>query len=431
LIDTLPCRIYPFHNVASHILGHLSEIDISRITRLKPYGYDLRDIMGYGGIEEYYDLVLRGEKGGEQVEVDNRGERVRTVGYKPPRAGRDIQLTIDVQVQAIIDNFMQDKTGAVVLMDPYTGEIIALSSYPNYDPNDFVEKDRVAINELLKGENAPLLNRAISGQYPAGSIFKIVTTTAALEKNYALINKHFFCTGKLEIGGREYKCWYVHQDESLRDAVVHSCNVYFYNLGFAVGPELMNKYAHRLGLGRQTDIDLNYEEKGFIPSPNWKKLMKFQNWYKGDTANMAIGQGDILVTPIQLTRMIAIFANGGQLVRPHLVKSIEDKKVKVDKGRAARINDLILKDLNGYMRDVIDDPEGTGHVAMIEGLDIFGKTGTAQVSGKEAHGWIVGYIGRGKPKYAFCVFLENSGSGFFACVVAEKIFREMTDKGLI
>lgn len=431
LIDVLPERIYPFRNTASHILGYLGQIDSSRITKLKPYGYNLKDLMGYGGVEEYYDLVLKGEKGGEQIEVDNLGEKVKVVGHKSPQAGKSVQLTIDIRVQEIIDTFMVENRGVVVIMDPYTGEIIALSSYPNYDPNDFIKGKAEAISSLFQSEYAPLFNRAISGLYPAGSIFKVVTALAALEKNYSLKNSHFFCNGKIEIGGRDYNCWSIHKDEGLRDAIVHSCNVYFYNLGLVIGPEIINRFAHRLGLGRETGIDLNYEAKGFIPSPNWKKLMKFQSWYKGDTANMSIGQGDTLVTPLQLTRMISVFANGGELVRPHLIRLVDDKKVKKVKNKSLRLNSDILKSIQRYLREIIDDPEGTGNIAKIEGLKIYGKTGTAQVFEEEPHGWFVGYIGKDKPKYAFCVFLENGGSGFFACVIAEKIFSEMLNQDLI
>jgi len=432
LINIIPRRIYPFSNAASHVLGYLGQIDISRITKLKPYGYGLRDLMGYGGVEEYYDLILRGEKGGEQIEVDNRGERVRTVGYKPPKTGREIQITIDIRIQEVIDNFMEDNRGVVVIMDPYTGEIIAMSSYPDYDPNVFISGQKESVNSLLTDKSAPLLNRAISGQYPPGSVFKIITTTSALEKDYSLVRAHFICNGKINIGGRDYNCWSMHQEESLRDAVVHSCNVYLYNLGMLIGPQIINKYALRFGLGRATRIDLNYEAKGFVSSPNWKKIIRFENWYKGDTANMAIGQGDLLVTPLQLTKMISAIANGGKLIRPHLIKSVDNKTVKISKGKSVNIRKEVLNNINSYLHAVVDNPDGTAHVAKIEGLKIYGKTGTAQVSGgKEPHGWFVGYAGRDKPRYAFSVFLENGGSGFFACVLAKKILSEMLEQDLI
>ena len=413
-------------------MGYLGQIDISRITKLKSYGYALSDLVGYSGIEEYYDLVLRGEKGGEQVEVDNLGQRVRTVGYKPAKPGKDIQITIDIRIQKIVDKFMQEKNGVVVILEPYTGEIIALSSHPDYDPNDFIKRKGNVIKSLLKDKHSPLFNRAISGQFPPGSVFKIVTAIAALERNPSLKNKNFTCDRSMQIGDRDYGCSSRHGKESLRDAMVHSCNIYFYNLGILIGPENINKYAYRLGLGRRTGIDLNSETKGFIPSPNWKKITRFKNWYKGDTANMSIGQGDVLVTPLQMARMISIFVNGGKLVQPHLIKSIDNKQINIGKNKIVRLNNKdILKNISSYLYDVIGDKEGTAHVAEIEGLRMYGKTGTAQVSGDDSHGWLIGYVGKEKPKYAFCVLVENCGSSQVACLVAKEILEEMYNEYLI
>jgi penicillin-binding protein 2 len=326
---------------------------------------------------------------------------------------------------------MEDKRGAVVIMDPYSGEIVSLSSNPNYDPNDFVKREEGVINDLLQDEHSPLFNRAISGQFPPGSIFKIVTLIAALEKDQSLINRFFTCNGGMQIGDRNFKCSSIHDSESLRDAIVHSCNVYFYNLGILIGPEIINKYAHMLGLGRATGVDLDYETKGFIPSPNWKKIIRLQTWYKGDTANMSIGQGEILVTPLQMMRLISIFVNGGELVQPHLIKAIGGKQIDTTKNKIVKLSENNLKEINSYLYDVVSDPEGTANIAKIEGLKIYGKTGTAQVPGKESHGWLLGYVAKDKPGYAFCVFLENAGSSHAACLVAKKILTEMLNQDLI
>ena len=432
IIDIQPQRSYPFKRTASHLLGYLGQIDISRITKLKPYGYKLSDLVGYSGVEERYDLFLRGEKGGEQIEVDNRGQRVRTVGYKPSKAGRDIQVTIDIRIQKIVDKFMKGNKGAVVIMDAYSGEIISLSSYPNYDPNDFIKRKDDSIRNLLKDKGSPLFNRAISGQFPPGSVFKLVTAIAALEKRPSLKNKEFVCEGSMKIGNRDYRCSSRHGRENLREAVVHSCNIYFYNLGMLIGPEAINKYAHRVGLARKTGIDLNYEAKGFIPSPNWKRIIRFQSWHKGDTANMSIGQGEVLVTPLQMVRMVSIFVNGGKLVQPHLIKAVGSKQLDIAKEKVVKLNDKkALSNIKRYLYDVIDDPEGTAHITKIKGLEIYGKTGTAQVSGKKSHGWLVGLVGKNKPKYAFCIFLENGGSSHDACLVAKKILEEMLNQDLI
>ena len=432
IIDSHPQRFYPFRKTASHILGYLGQINISRITRLKSYGYELSDLVGYSGIEEYYDLFLRGEKGGEQIEVDNRGNKVRTVGYKPPESGKDIQITIDIRIQELIDKVMGEEKGSVVILDPYSGEVIALGSYPGFDPNHFVEGRDKAITSLLNDTSSPLFNRAITGQFPPGSVFKVVTAVSALEKKQSLIHKEFVCEGSKRIGDRDYMCSGRHGLESLRDAIVHSCNVYFYNLGMLIGPDTMNKYSHMLGLGRRTGIDLKYETKGFIPSPYWKKIMRFQNWYKGDTANMAIGQGEVLVSPLQMARMISIFVNGGKLVRPHLIKAVDNKQVDINKDNVVKLkNKDILKNISNYLFDVVNNQEGTAHATDIKGLKIYAKTGTAQASGSEAHGWLVGYVGRNKPKYAFSVFMENAGSSQVACLVTKRILEEMISRDLI
>lgn len=431
MIEVRPNRYYPFNSIASHILGYLGRIDFSHFSQLKPYGYKLNDLVGYGGVEQRYDLVLRGEDGGEQIEVDNLGRKVRTVGYKPPKSGQDIQISIDIRIQQIVDEFMYGKRGAVVIMDPYSGEIISLSSHPNYNPNHFIKGRFGLISDLLEDKYSPLLNRATAGQYAPGSVFKIITATAALEKERLLINKIFRCDGNLKIGDRIFNCWSQHREESFKDAIVHSCNVYFYNLGLLIGPEIIRKYAYRLGLGRKTGIDLDYEVNGFIPSPKWKKIIKFQSWYKGDTANMSIGQGEILVTPLQLARLISIFANGGKLVRPRLIKAVDAKHIERIQERSVDIDKQTLYELIDYMSGVVDDSQGSAHIVKIEGLKIVGKTGTAQVSLKQPHGWFVGYVGRDKPRFAFCVFLEHGQTSYAACVIAKKILEEMFKEGLI
>lgn len=431
VVDVEPRRFYPFGKMLSHVLGHLSQIDISRVRRLKSYGYESTDLVGYGGLEEHYDLFLRGQEGGEQIEVDNRGERIRTVGYKPSRAGQDIQITIDIGVQKIVDKFMQDEKGAVVIIDPYSGEIIAMGSYPGYNPNDFIKGNNEAIKKLLENTGSPLFNRAVAGQFPPGSVFKIVTATAALEQKPSFINKTFVCNGFLQIGNRYYDCHTTHGQENLTDAIIHSCNVYFYNLGMRIGPEAINKYAHMLGLGKKTGIDLSYEAKGFIPSPKWRKIRWLEDWHKGDTANMSIGQGEVLVTPLQLVRMISVFINGGELVYPHLIKTIGNKQVNIAGNRTIKLSSNTVDNINRALYGVVDSPQGTAHETQIRGLKIYAKTGTAQVSGKLAHGWLLGYVGRGEPRYAFCILLENCGSSHIAVGVARRILKDMLEEGLI
>jgi len=429
IIDMVPKRVYPNGNLCSHVIGYLSAIDSYRLTKLQAYGYDLKDIVGYSGIEEYYDLFLRGEKGGMQIEVDNRGKQVRTVSYKPPLRGKDIQLTIDVRIQKIIDEMMEDRKGVVIVMNPYDGQIIALSSKPDYDPNIFLSSpDNIA--ELLKDKDSPLFNRAISGQYPPASIFKLVTALAALDTKQISSNTVFNCSGAIEIGNREFKCWSVHGEQNLEEAIVHSCDVYFYNLGLVIGPELLSKYAQKLGFGRKTKIDLGNESEGLIPSPTWKKITFFQKWYKGDTANFAIGQGDVLVTPLQIITFISIFANNGELVTPHLIKAVEDKSFFF-KPVELNIKKEILDFIRLALYKTVNSEDGTASVLKVEGCKIAGKTGTAQAGSKPPHGWFAGYFGKDKPQFSICVLLENVGSSQFACLLAKRIILKMLEEGLI
>jgi len=431
IIDLPPKRFYPHDNICSHVLGYLGQIDYYRLTKLKSYGYNRRDLVGYSGVEEYYDLILRGEKGGVQVEVDNKGQQVSIVGYKPPKPGRDIQLTIDIRIQKILDELMKDRRGVAIIMNPYNGQIIALSSKPDYNPNEFIDKNNGDLSKLLQQESSPLLNRAISGQYPPGSVFKLISATAVLENKPSLSSSEFSCSGSLGIGGRSFKCWSQHDQENLRDAIIHSCNVYFYRLGLLIGPELISKYAYKLGLGKDTGVDLNYESEGFITSPRWKKLIKFQRWYKGDTANFTIGQGDLLVTPLQMVRFISIFANGGRLVRPHLIKSIEKEEIAIPKSVDLDIDKELIDFVNLALYGVVNNSEGTASVLRIKEYKIHGKTGTAQVGRGKAHGWFVGYLGKDEPRFAICVFLENVGSSQFSCLLAKRIIKRMIKEDLI
>lgn len=417
-------RIYPFGTTASHVLGYMGEIDKSRITRLKDYGYDVKDRIGYSGIEERLDLYMRGEKGGRQIEVDNRGRQVRLLGYKPPLAGEDVTLTIDLQLQQAADKLLEGKKGAVIVMDVQTGEILVLSSAPAFDPNVFVDrKDRKAINYYLNSEDAPLFNRAISGQFPPGSIFKVVTAEAALRERKVTSATSFLCQGQMKIGNRFFKCWDTHGTQDFYDAMTHSCDVYFYHLGIMAGPDQISRTAQELGFYEVTGIDLPQEASGFIPSRIWKRLVKHEGWYDGDTANFSIGQGFVLTTPIQLTRMMAAVATG-VVVEPHVTmktgqEAFGKHPVHPLKMSAENLN-LIRKSLRGP----VAEESGTAHSLEISGLNICAKTGTAQVYGKDSHGWVAGFFPQDQPRYAFCVLLENAGTSHYACTLAHDLFAE-------
>ncbi len=433
VIQTDALRFYPYGSLACHAIGYLSQIDHWRLTKLSDYGYKTKDIVGMGGIEEKYDYYLREEDGGLSVEVDHQGRFSRVLGFRPPQSGKDIQLTLDLRIQRIAETAMEEKTGSVVVMNPQTGEILAIASYPNFDPAVFLRKNDKSVSSLFANPGSPFLNRAISGQYPLGSVFKPIVALAGLECGKIDSATVFHCSGSLQVGRREFKCWSTHLDQDLMQALAHSCDVFFYKVGLAVGPQMMHDYAVRLGLAHQTGVELPYEEPGFIPNPIWKKIYKFQKWYDGDTVNLAIGQGEVMVTPLQVSRMMAVFANRGKLVVPYLVKAIDGQDFS---SSHRRITDLHLKtgdieEVNKGLRDVIDDKEGTASILGNLGVTVAGKTGTAQNPRGASHGWFAGFFPYENPKYVVCVFIEHGEHGYAAAVVAKKIIQLMQQENLI
>lgn len=433
IIQPHPQRSYPYGELASHAIGYLNEIDNLRLMRLADYGYKTKDIVGFGGVEEQYDYYLRQEEGGISLEVDHRGRFVRSLGFRLPKNGRDIQLTIDLRIQKIVEEALAGKIGCVILMDPYTGEIIAMESYPDFDPEVFVKRSNASIRDLFRNSRAPLVNRAISSSYPAGSVFKMVVAAAGLETGKINTSKTFFCSGKTMVGRKEFACWGQHGSQNLIGAIAHSCNVYFYHTGLLVGAQAIHDYALKFGFGRVTSIDLPREAGGFIPSPLWRKISRLKNWFDGDTANFSIGQGDVLVTPIQVVRMIAVFANGGNLVSPYIVKSIDGRDVSVyqRKTTPVAIKESTFKYIKEGLREVVSDPEGTASNLAELPVAAAGKTGTAQAPPGLAHGWFAGYFPVKEPKYAICVFLERVGAGYYAGLVAKQVIEQMGQEGLI
>lgn len=425
-------RFYPHHAVGSHVLGYLGEIDRSRVTKLKEYGYDLKDKVGYGGLEEKLDIFMRGRKGGQQIEVDSLGRQVRLLGYKPPQIGQDVRTTIDLEMQEFSDEILKGAKGAVVLMDVDTGEILIMSSAPSFDPNVFINRgDTKVLNYYLTSPEAVLFNRATRGQFPPGSVFKIVTAVAAMEAKKFPPSKVYECSGKLKVGDRYFKCWTVHGAQNFYQAMGHSCDIYFYRLGLSAGPDLLSNVARDFGLASQTGVDLPRESAGFIPNRLWKRLSRLEGWYDGDTANFSIGQGYVLTTPLQLTRMMAILGNGGFLVEPRLTKAINGSEVEPPTPRRISVESELLEMVKESLRYPVSLESGTAHILDIPGLDICAKTGTAQVTGAESHGWVAGFFPKKKPRFAFCILLENVGTSHYACVLGRRLFEEAHRRGKI
>lgn len=432
MIQIVPQRSYPYGKLAAHLLGYLGEIDHWRLTKLKDYGYKTKDTVGYTGIEERYDYYLRPEDGGLQLEVDYRNRVLSVLGLKSPSNGKEIQLTIDLKLQQIVESSLEDKTGAVVVLDPQNGEVLAMASAPDFYPSWFIKKSP-PLAALLSDIDAPLLNRAVAGRYPAGSIFKVVVASAGLQTKKINYQKTFFCNGVMKLGKGSFACWDKHASQNLIEAITHSCNVFFYHLGLLLGPDRLNEYAFKFGLGRMTQIDLPEETDGFVPSPLWKRMNQFRSWFDGDTANFAIGQGELLVTPLQIVRMISVFANDGNLVKPYLVKGIDGKDVRHYQRKVTHLDldKRTLELINQGLRAVVSDPAGTAHILWFEKVAVAGKTGTAQVAGRQPHGWFAGYFPQDKPRFAICVFLEHGGSGFNACLVTKNIIEKMQEAGLL
>ena len=413
-------RNYPYGEANAHVLGYVGKISQPKVDKLKDYGYTVNSIIGYSGIEEFYDAYLRGADGGVQLEVNSRGQQVRLLGYREPQQGKDLVLTIDNRIQTAAYDLLKDQPGTIIVMDKDTGEVLAMTNSPSYDPHVFVSvADKRDAELLFSNPQSPLLNRAIKGQFPPGSVFKIPIAIGALHAGKIQPSTSFLCVGYFSLGKRKVACSHVHGTQDLLQAITHSCNVYFNNVGLLIGPELINKYERIFGLGRKTDIDLPYEEAGFIPSPA-QRATKNRGWYKGDTVNFSIGQGEVLVTPLQLVRMMSAVAQNGKLVQPHLVKMIEGKPLnRYTLPTYININPKIFDIVHKGLEAVVADPTGTAHHLYIEGMTIAGKTGTAQTSGnKPHHSWFVGYTKTDKLNIAFCVFLEHGGSSYYAARMA-------------
>ena len=428
-----PIRNYPYGSLASHVIGYLQEIDHWRLTKLEDYGYKTRDIVGYTGVEEKYDYYLRPEEGGTVIEVDHRGRLMRILGVRLPKNGKDIWLTLDLKMQKIVEDVFIDRSGSVVIMDPYSGEIAALTNGPNFNPLAFVKKNPALLSPLFTDPQAPLLDRTLSSTYPAASVFKLVVAAAALDTGKINPAATFVCPGYLDIGNKRFKCWETHGAQDLSQAIAHSCDVYFYHTGLLLGAQAIHDWATKFGFGKPTQVDLPYEVPGVVPGPLWKKINRLQAWYDGDTANFSIGQGDLLVTPLQVAKMTAVFANQGFLVTPYIVKAIDGKDMSSYKKRLHKISfkKNTLEIIREGMREAVSSPGGTAGTLSSLPVAVAGKTGTAQVTRGQPHAWFAGFFPFDNPKYVIVVFLEHGGSGQAAVGIAKQIIEGMTEQNLL
>lgn len=422
-------RNYPYGDTASHLLGYLGKITPAQTEDERYASFPSDTMVGQNGVERFLDDILRGEPGNRVIEVNARGREVRTLKTEDPGAGRDATLTLDMGLQQAAEKALGGRTGAVVAIDPATGDILAFVSKPSFDPNLFITGISADTwNKLNRDPEHPFNNRVLQSSYPPGSVFKIVTAIAGLETGAVTPDTVVNCQGALTLGGRSFGCWKRsgHGTVNMHRALVESCDVYFYELGKKIGIDTIAAYARALGLGRQTRIEMPTEKSGLIPDREWKQRAKKKPWYQGDTLSSAIGQGYVLTTPLQVAALMATVANNGKLVQPTLIRGIKnissgslDTFPAAYRGSAAISHDT-MKIVRSALTGVVHEPGGTAGSARLPFTTIAGKTGTAQVvslkkglGGKrfQDHAWFGAFAPADAPRIAVAVMVEHGGHG--------------------
>ena len=434
--ENRPIRVYTLTNTLAHILGYTGYISEQELKTFAARGYRAGSLIGKTGIERIYDMDLRGEEGLLERIVDARNQVTRQTVRQQPVHGRPMILTIDSTMQRIAQESMGKMRGAVIVTRPATGEVLAILSNPGYAANLFYK--RLEVEEYRKIENdpdKPLFNRVIQAQYPASSVFKLITAIAGLESGRMSEDTVHYCDGGYLLGDRYFRCWYgSHRRQSLLDGIMNSCNVYFYLSGLDVGMETITHYANMFGLGRKTGIDLLGEASGFIPTREWKRKAVGRPWLDCDTLNLSIGQGDLLVTPAQVNMLTCAIYNEGVVYQPYLKKEIRslnnDRVIERREGRHVLFTTDVSKKtfsiVKEGMRRVVHG--GTGSAAWSPAVVVSGKTGTAETSQDTTHAWFTGYAPADAKNpedvIAVTVVCENAGGGgAMAAPVAACIIR--------
>ena len=417
IVEVEPQRTYPNSRFAAHLLGYVREASDEQ---LKGGRYRRGDMVGQSGLERLLDEFLRGRDGGERIEVDALGRPVRVVQHTDPHPGSQVITTIDRRVQEAAEQAMEGKAGAIVVMDPRSGDIRALVSTPAFEIDRFTATiDRAAWLRVVQDPDHPLLNRAIQSQYAPGSIFKIVVTAAGLQEATIAPMDRVYCNGEFHLGAWTFKDWKEggHGSVDLQKALAQSCNIFYYQAGLKIGGAAITKYARAFGFGAATGVELGGEKLGLIPQPKGRR----KSWQGGDIVNMSIGQGQVLVTPLQVARFMAAVANGGVLWKPRLVERIErpDRGVLYsDPGQVAghvELSPAVWAFLRQALWAVVND--GTGIGAKIPGIDIAGKTGTAQMVAHskaekgQDHAWFAAFAPVRDPEVVVVVLVERGGKG--------------------
>lgn len=423
-------RRYPYGKLYAHLVGYVGQISAEE---LKEYTsspqcneptdwfsaqlYDGTDFVGKNGLEKQYERFLHGKPGGELVEVTPLGKRVRTVREIEPQPGARLILSLDTRLQQKAFELLQGHKGALVALDPRTGEVLAMVSQPAFDPNLFVPRIPAAVwRPLIQNPDAPLNNRAIQSSYAPGSTFKPLLALEGLEQGLISTRTAVVCTGGFQLGTRTFRCWRRHGHVDFYKAIAMSCDVFFYQLGQQLGPERIAQAARAFGLGQPTGIDLPHERKGLVPDPDWKQRVYKQPWYGGETLNYSIGQGYLHTTPLQMAVAIMGFANRGIIYRPHLVKQIVSETGEVIQTFTPEVIHQVRASPASWeaviegMVQVVE--KGTAGQARVPGIRVAGKTGSAEFrKGGKTHAWFVAFAPADQPRVVVCVIAEESGEG--------------------
>jgi penicillin-binding protein 2 len=439
-------RLYPKDGFAAHLIGYVGEVSEDDLNRPQFELYNQGDIVGKSGVEQQYNDILIGQNGERRALVDSHGKEVGRLSKTPAVPGKQLKLTMDLDIQIAAEEALDGYKGAIIAMDPRNGDILAMVSRPTFDPNHFaVRISRDEWNNLVTDPGHPLLNKAIQAQLAPGSTFKIIMSVAGWQENIAqTLNVH--CNGGATFYGRRFGCWVKggHGSVELTKAIYQSCDVFFYTLAEKLGIDRIAKYAQALGLGQKTGIDLPQEASGVMPSEEWKIRNFKQKWFAGETISVGIGQGAVATTPIQLMRAISAISTDGKMVLPHVVDPTELPKGYVPVSQHVQPQSVAI-DVTGW--NTITDamgrvllPEGTAPSAHIPGIDIAGKTGSAQVvsldtrakhnanSAFAQNGWFVGFTPRRNPEIIVVVLFEGGEHGKLAARIATQVIKAYADK---
>ena len=437
LIET-PRRVYPQNGTLAHVIGYTGEISEQELDEPEFAKYNQGDVVGKFGIEKQYNDTLMGVDGQRQVVVDNRGTVRQTLATKKAVEGHDLQLTLDLDVQTVAELAMQGKNGSVVALDPRSGEVLAMVSRPTFDPNKFAVRIKTKDwREIADNPEHPMLNRAIQAEQAPGSTFKPIVALAGLSTGTVDANWSVHCSGGVALYGRYQHCWVPkgHGTLSMHNGIVHSCDVFFYTLGAKLGIDNLSFYGDLVGFGQRTGIDLPGERTGLMPSEKWKLRNYRTKWYAGETPSVAIGQGALIVTPLQLARAIGGMAVGGKWYQPHMTKRPLDQ-VKVAEWA---LNPENVKTVVDGMYGVVNEG-GTGVRAALPHLDVCGKTGSSQLASNDFlkaggaskdlkdNAWFVGFAPRDNPEIVVVALWEHGEHGQFAAAIVRDVIKAHFDK---